>query len=469
MANNDAQRAARLLLLRRSSGGLRSAFNNHVASAERLVESTRDSQQVSALTINALTEEYEGVKAAYEKLRDCLLEAESLVDEADAAIKQDFRDRLTNRQQEYHTSRTAILQLVDRHTARANPQAGGNGAGAAAGGDPPQRPRRFDDSLKPGNLSLDMKPEEFREWTLEFTAWHEVNAMNTLQRSHQQRVMLKMLDQRLRIYLTSRINNDTPLFSTNETPISCMSLLHEEFERCYPLTQKRVAYFNKKHQRGQAFTEFLAELQQLGEEADVHNMGVQETHAFVAICACGDEKLRARLLKLANTPNTNFDLPTITREARAHEMERAVERAIDEPTARAVTPKDTPSVGAWSYRLRRLCGKCNQHHPQNDRCPLVNELLCTKCNKRGHVARACNWRDKSPGYPPNPRSGDRRWSSQSPRGTPNRGRSPGSDQRRGWSPARARAVSPARDQHEEEETSEDNEVVTRAIQDSDFQ
>ena len=70
--------------------------------------------------------------------------------------------------------------------------------------------------------------------------------------------------------------------------------------------------------------DFIAHLKNLGEEADLDDLSVDDLYVFRLICECSDSDLRDKYLKI-ESPSLN-DLMRITR---AHEVARAALKALD--------------------------------------------------------------------------------------------------------------------------------------------
>ena len=372
----------RLTQLQQASGGFQNAFNTKLKAAQRSLNAAERATNISSLTIAKLEKANDALETAWHKLEDCLLTAATILEgQSDKAAKNKVLERIETHQTEYLDASDRMSAIMDGQSpAHRQPQ---QPPQAAAGERRDQnattRQRRIDDSLRPETLTLEHKPDEYREWQAGFRAWYDINNMEEMSRALQQRLLYKVLSQQLRAHLTNNINEHTPIFRTRGAGEACITLIDNEFERCYPLTQKRVMYFRARHERGQQFTEFMTGVQRLGTEADVAAMGPDETHAFVAIVACNDDKLRERLLRLKDINTTN-----IMAEARAYEAERAVEQAIDQPQVRAISS----TQGERRYP-QNGCRRCNSTTHDTENCRVPSDTVCHQCGRRGHLMRAC--------------------------------------------------------------------------------
>ena len=374
MANVEAA----LLHLKKSLGGLRTAFSQAITNSQRLVASMGPSPAPLALTL--LEEAHSKLKISHEKLTDCLSELVQMSTDQDA---QKYEEKIEKVDEEYHQCSDSILQALQTAQRPATaPSITSINAGTRA-------PGRIDDSLKPRILSLDMNPAEFRAWSASLRDWHSFNKMELFPLSQQHRFLLNVVDTGLRSYLEGRILPDTPVFSNDATEDTCMNFLEEEFALRYPTIQRRALYFRYSQPKNMRFTEYLTQLLLYGAEADLHTLDVNGIHCFKAIVGASDPVLREKLLKL--DPLT---LDAIKREARAYEIANEVAKAIDSPAKSAkVSSKamqNKPSMKREELRRKKLCFNCGQDkHENSATCPHRDELFCNACKKKGHVQKVC--------------------------------------------------------------------------------
>ena len=444
MSTQEERDAQEVVRLRKSERGLTTNFNNKLQQAQLVADSLANTTNLSTFSLEKLLKSSRNLDEAKEKLEDCYLKVAELVGDDDDTRKT-FEGRLEKLNGDYDAQASRLRNIMDQSTPQANQL-----PGAAAAAQPQQRNPRIDDSLKPKVLSLEDTPGQYRDWRAGFEAWYNYNQMNNLELAIQLNLLFTVIDMQLKAHLETHKTVTTPIFPSPTNAVSCTTIIDDEFERTYPIAQKRVRYFRAKHDRGESFTSFLTKLRRLGIEADIQAMGPEETNAFVAIVACNDEKLRNRLLELPTV-----DMASIEKEARNYEQRYNITHEIDKPKA------ITAAVNA-----KRRCDSCNSRNHDGP-CPIKHRLRCLNCNRKGHVEEVCNYRERDRptwknGERQRTRNGSRDRSPDQERHVTNhknrnstrpRNQSPVNRRRSPYRKSRARAVSPRNPDTDHESTS----------------
>lgn len=254
---------------------------------------------------------------------------------------------------------------------------------------------KTNDALKPFILRRDNNPVEFRQWILQFKAFYNTSRLDTLDIPDQHAYLRICMDSNLYERFQRRLGATTPIFSQDGD--CCISFLEEEFAIEYPLFTRRLDFFRSIQQTNQPFSEFIAKLDAKADEADLENIDTQELFVFRYICACTDDKLKEKLLKLEHPTRDE-----IKRTTRAYEVAQISLKAFDEPTStnakafatnkkkfrqrKQSSQKRKTSNLPDSFKNKCLC--CAKKGHQTKDCK-IRHLTCQYCNKKGHIKPAC--------------------------------------------------------------------------------
>ena len=78
---------------------------------------------------------------------------------------------------------------------------------------------------------------------------------------------------------------------------SCLELLEQEFLASYPLVNRRHDFFTCKQRGGQNLTDYLIQLGELGEEADLANLKPDELILFQGLAGTCNHEFREHFLR----------------------------------------------------------------------------------------------------------------------------------------------------------------------------
>ena len=379
----------RIANLKRQSPGFVTSMARCITNAERLVQSCKG--PLSDLTIDALKKSYEDLDRAQGKLADIY---KALIELTGGDDKEKYQEKLSTVDEDYLKTRDLILEVLNDNTAATmSPQVQA----------PPvlaQAARRIDNTLKPETLNLEFTPGQFREWLRSFKGWFNINSMGALPIHQQQLLLHTILDDRFKTYIETHTTGDTPVYDQDGRSRSCLDVVEEYFALQYPLIRKRLLYHRYKQPRGMAFTDYVHKLRQLGTEADVHKLTVDESHCFMALTGCNDSKLRQKILSKLKTIN----LEDMMEEASRYEAAQILTEVLDEtPRSRRLRgpQQERPKQGRHRQSGRErsridprrefpgLCIACGKEGHKWAKCPNKKDLQCTNCNKNGHVAKVC--------------------------------------------------------------------------------
>ena len=336
----------------------------------------------------------ERLTKAYEELMN-ICDTLITIDQGNAAEQEGVKDDTQDRYE------TMIERIIATVTAINRPTPGAaRAAGAAANPAPApgaQANSKLADALKPGVLTADFNPVEFKSWSTKFRSYYRTGRMNLLEVEDQQALWRVCIDPNLEIKMAPFIAPDTPIFGNG----GCMDMLTQEFEENYPLDTRRSDYFTKRQKEGQKFSVHAAEIMKLAAEADLAALTVDELHCFRYISSCTDKKLRDKLLKVEK-PTLN----ELNRVVKTYERVNATCSALDggrqtynQAQVKQVKNKQEVKV-AKSTPIKdgkpRQCYACGASDHLRNVCPKKEEN-CKFCGRRGHqeaVCRTKQWKAK---------------------------------------------------------------------------
>jgi transposase InsO family protein len=352
----------------------------------------------------------------------------ALYDDRLDEISTEFAE-ITNRgQQVLHD---AVAALVPPPAAPA-PAAQQAPVQAAAQAGPP-RPR-ICDALRPDKLSMDHSPAELRSWEYRFNGYYTASRLDAYNVAEQHVFTFAVMDAALetRVRESEAYAVALPVFGDAD---SIMAIVRQEFARRYPLFNRRWEYFRLEQEKSQAFSDFMIKLRRLGDEADLHRLGVDDVYVFRYITAVRDSKLRDRFLRLVDPTLAQLRDAVHAYEAGQHANEallassRAKTAAVkNRPTqqpAAAAQPRPSTSSGgdssASAPKARKpstaardcghtswpppkqsfgRCWRCGNKEHAAGNCPKkASDCKCDFCKREGHLRTVCFDEMKKKGGP----------------------------------------------------------------------
>ena len=109
----------------------------------------------------------------------------------------------------------------------------------------------------------------------------------------QRHYLLKCLDAEFRERMLAITDTNTPNVDTRGNPTkSCMAHLKEEFNRRFPVTNRRKDFFLQT-QGTQQFTAYVDKLRNMAAHADLSNATAEDLIVVMGIVGCQNDELRA--------------------------------------------------------------------------------------------------------------------------------------------------------------------------------
>ena len=176
---------------------------------------------------------------------------------------------------------------------------GDKGTAAAAAPDAKDKLIKANSVLKPETLTTENTPQELRVWIEQFQSYHATSGFDRLEVKSQQAYFKQCLDNSLRFRLERKINDRKPIFGALD---SCEAVLKEEFLSRYPLFNRRLTFFRSEQASGQSMSDYVIQLRQAFDEADIISLAHEDLLLFKYLCGCTDKELRKELLQIKD-PN----------------------------------------------------------------------------------------------------------------------------------------------------------------------
>ena len=283
--------------------------------------------------------------------------------------------------------------------------------------------------LKPFTLTSQHKPVELNEWIDRFRAFCRNSNIMKKDPIDQQEHMRIFVEAKIFQVIKQSFNDTTPVDSNDPEGKSCLDFLKDYFFRLHPLPLRRWQYFKFKKTKGQSYSEFQAELNNLDLAAQIQDMTYEDTRIFRIITGYDDQDLNDKIMAI---PKDKWSYDEVDRVAKGHEAGQAFKQAHQSNK----TSFQKNKKGKWkgpnnnnsnnngnnntsqsqSGKNRKqemldkgLCTRCGIKKKHGD-CKAKNDV-CNGCGQKGHWKPAC-YNSSSSRSRANSRSGSRQNSRQ---------------------------------------------------------
>ena len=245
--------------------------------------------------------------------------------------------------------------------------------------------------LKPLKLTKDHTPVELASWTETFHAYFSSSNFSTCTNTDHQEYFKSFIDVSLETRIKDRILPETPVFSDRANISSCMSILEEEFDSCYPIFSRRYTLFNKRQAEGQLFSDFAADVRVQADRARLHQLTQNNLVMLIYITGCRDTKLREDFLKEKEPTLRTFHEPIRQHEA-ANFAFKTISSKQDsqghKEEARMTCAKQMNAPTIAELKASNRCTRCGKNNHDSRSCTHIN-AICNGCGVKGHLRRLC--------------------------------------------------------------------------------
>jgi hypothetical protein len=384
--------------------GFKAAVTQKLNKAEKRGSTVNDAINPTARALEDLQasiDDIEAQQARFNEFFQRIIEAED--DEQAAQSWMDEQAALNKRADDACAALAGLLATKSPPDVGAAAAAAG---GAAAHGPPRCKPNEV---LKPDKLTGDHSPVDFKCWKGRFDVYYTSSVMAAASTREQQAYLFACVDVDLDKKIRPYVLPNTPVYST-PTERGCMEMLEEEFLDIHPILLRRINFLKECQKPKQAYGDFIAKLEAQGGEADLAGITPDDLFVLRMIAGAYDDELRNKFLKEANPTKA-----VLLRMAKEHERAERTNRALGKEAIGVNAAQDKsegqgrasekPSKRASAIRefvakLKKE-GKCAFCGGSCDRCAKRDELKCSHCEKKGHLAVVCASKALNlPIYPP---------------------------------------------------------------------
>lgn len=395
--------AADVKSVRNALNRQRGHFANKVRSAESMLD-VKDADIANPLVQDLLRSALQTIEDQHEKMEvlfdrmysyELPVESKAKVDDMNEAVEK-----------EYNGIRARIVKVLVRGPVHPAPQP-----------NPPQGPRvqqpKIQPDMKPARLATGESVAGFKAWQKKFAAFFTMSHLQQADIGIQQTALCNCLEQDVERKLRVSMKDDTPIFGNG----GVIEMLETEVMRSNPLNLRRHKFFLSRQKKGEKFTDWVAQLDQLARDADIAELDFATMMVYRWITGCDNDELRGKFLREANpTMETlmavahTFEATNATVSGLKGSASANQAKGRDKSRGRSKSRSKANAVTSSSKHCFR-CG--SQKHVVSGCTVDKDSLTCGTCGKKGHVSKVC-FSDKK-------RGGDRGRSRQ--RGG-DRGRSP---------------------------------------------
>lgn len=240
--------------------------------------------------------------------------------------------------------------------------------------------------LKPETLTRDNNPIEMTGWIRKFTSYFQASKFDHESLLIQQAHFFNCIDNLLAGSLKQEITDSTRIFPNpaDAGEESCIGILEREFKKRYPIFRRRMDCISTKQRNGEILSDTYTRMREIGDTADISDLGPDDLYALLLINACNDNKLKDELLL-----SKDQTLANLLEIVAAYESAQA---SIGTSYGRKMTKNKHKAQPKRQFNPREnykdKCIRCGSFkHSQND-CSGRNNI-CSKCGKKGHYQKSC--------------------------------------------------------------------------------
>ena len=191
----------------------------------------------------------------------------------------------------YGKLKTKTLEAAKAHAAALAGPGGGGGGGKG--------PRPIE-ALKPPMLEETDSPQTLAAYSKLLPAYFASSGFNDNDWDVQIAFWYMTMSDSLRRRMAALVDTDLPIFAPVEGGDCCMKRLKDEFEKLYPIFDRRLDFYNYGQTPGQSFSDFCNTLEVIGNTSDLAGMGIDDQYVVRYMTGTCDPELRKEFLKLPN-------------------------------------------------------------------------------------------------------------------------------------------------------------------------
>ena len=270
---------------------------------------------------------------------------------------------------------------------------------------PPIRTIRTPSKLNvkgPDKLEDGCSYRQFRRWIISWKNFAKASNIETLSREQQVSTFFSYLEPKMltKVEYAMKISVNETELTVEEIITKIGDFLKEQKN----IMVSRHDLVKKRQAERQSFDDFLVEIREMAEEADVENMSSEDLIATLLVCGTSDNDARTELLA-----KRNVTLDTVIRICRSREKADKDQKSLSKPVAGVRQQSNNRTRRARSQSQNRsrnsnknsrdkpekFCFNCGGPYPHNGECPAKNRH-CHFCKMEGHYSRCCKDKKDKP-------------------------------------------------------------------------
>ncbi len=252
------------------------------------------------------------------------------------------------------------------------------------------------DKLQPKTLTKDASMVEFSSWQDKFHAYFAANDYDRFPAEQQRAFFNNCIDGFLQAKVKeSMLGQDLTVYPITASDGSIvqegtMNILIDEFNLLHPVLNRRLDFFRSSQKAGQTWSTWAMKLKNLGCQADLGDLTIENIIVMRYLCGTNDEKLREKFLKEQHP--TKEDLEHI---ARVYETSQKQISSLSKDKLSSLRSSnsskhipDKSFIVKHKSDLRNRCASCGMRNADRASCQFRN-AQCSSCKKQGHISRVC--------------------------------------------------------------------------------
>ena len=284
------------------------------------------------------------------------------------------------------------------------------------------------EALKPKVLQISDTPRFLAQWVPQIRAYFESSRFERESLEVQRIYFIALISEALWIRIEPYLTKEMPIVA-EEGRECALTILEREFLQIYPIFVRRLEFFSYRQDNGQTWSDFSANLESIGNQAQLEGIGPDELYVLRILTSITDDELKKEFLKVDVADRTHTALKELGMRL---ETARATKKRLSKQTGSSAQqahggakPKTQGSASANNTNknkgkkndkgggppqgqkpggqqqqqqqssTRKRCEKCGFRVKKDEmaehkkKCPCGDTGICSICKGKGHWAPVC--------------------------------------------------------------------------------